>query len=52
MNKTTPRLAIVMSRFNVEGTSGLLNGALAYLAETGLAAPHRSLTPPARSKFR
>ena len=34
-----PRLAIVLSRFNPEVTSGLLNGALAYLAENGIAAP-------------
>ena len=42
MNKTTPRLAIVMSRFNSEVTSGLLNGSIAYLAEQGivLAASH------------
>ncbi len=35
----SPRLAIVLSRFNPEVTSGLLNGALAYLAENGIAAP-------------
>ena len=42
MTKPTPRLAIVMSRFNSEVTSGLLNGSIAYLAEQGiaLAAPH------------
>ena len=39
MTKPTPRLAIVMSRFNSEVTSGLLNGSLAYLAEQGIAAP-------------
>ena len=37
MTKPTPRLAIVMSRFNSEVTSGLLNGSIAYLAEQGIA---------------
>jgi 6,7-dimethyl-8-ribityllumazine synthase len=32
-----PRLAIVVSRFNEEVTSGLLHGARAYLAERGAA---------------
>ncbi len=36
---TTPHLAIVLSRFNPEVTSGLLNGALAHLAEHGIIAP-------------
>ena len=36
---TTPRLAIVLSHFNQEVTSGLLNGAVTYLAENGIAAP-------------
>lgn len=34
-----PNLAIVLSRFNQEVTSGLLNGAVTYLAENGIAAP-------------
>lgn len=33
---TTTRLAIIVSRFNEEVTSGLRNGAIAYLAEQGL----------------
>jgi 6,7-dimethyl-8-ribityllumazine synthase len=32
---TTPRIAIIVSRFNEEVTSGLLKGALAHLAENG-----------------
>ncbi|WIJ23792.1 6,7-dimethyl-8-ribityllumazine synthase [Devosia sp. RR2S18] len=32
----TTRLAIIVSRFNEEVTSGLRNGAIAYLAEQGL----------------
>lgn len=36
---TTPNLAIVLSRFNQEVTSGLLHGAVTYLAEHGIAAP-------------
>ena len=39
MTKPTPRLAVVMSRFNSEVTSGLLTGSLAYLAEKDIAAP-------------
>lgn len=31
------RIAIVVSRFNTEVTTGLLNGALAYLGEQGIA---------------
>ena len=36
---TKPNLAIVLSHFNQEVTSGLLNGAVTYLAENGIAAP-------------
>ncbi|WP_456389049.1 6,7-dimethyl-8-ribityllumazine synthase [Profundibacter sp.] len=34
---TETRIAIVVSRFNTEVTSGLLKGALAYLGEQGIA---------------
>ena len=37
MTKPSPRLAIVMSRFNSDVTSGLLNGSIAYLADQGIA---------------
>lgn len=37
MPETTPRLAIVVSQFNPEVTHGLRDGALAHLAEHGVA---------------
>ncbi|OAM73012.1 6,7-dimethyl-8-ribityllumazine synthase [Devosia elaeis] len=36
---SSPRFAIVVSRFNQEVTSGLLKGALAYLAENSITVP-------------
>ncbi len=36
-NTVETKIAIVVSRFNTEVTSGLLKGALAYLAEQGIA---------------
>lgn len=44
---TKPNLAIVLSRFNQEVTSGLLNGAVTYLAEHGIAAPQIHHAPGA-----
>ncbi len=35
-NTAEPKIAIVVSRFNTEVTSGLLKGALAYLQEQGV----------------
>ena len=37
------KIAIVVSRFNTEVTSGLLNGALAYLSEQGISVPQDSI---------
>lgn len=36
MPETMPRLALIVSQFNIEVTHGLRDGALAYLAENGL----------------
>lgn len=41
--KTTPRFAIVVSRFNEEVTSGLLKGALAYLGENAIHVPEADI---------
>lgn len=47
MPETMPRLALVVSQFNPEVTHGLRDGALAYLAENGVAlSPHDIYSAP------
>ena len=39
----TPQIAIIVSRFNEEVTSGLLKGAIAYLGENGVSVPQEQI---------
>lgn len=40
---SAPRFAIVVSRFNAEVTSGLLKGAIGYLAENAITVPDQHI---------
>lgn len=40
---TSPKIAIIVSRFNEEVTSGLLEGAIAHLAENGVSVPEHQI---------
>jgi 6,7-dimethyl-8-ribityllumazine synthase len=44
-NSTSPRIALVVSRFNEEVTNGLRQGALAYLAEHGVSVNEAHIFP-------
>ncbi|MDB5473911.1 MAG: 6,7-dimethyl-8-ribityllumazine synthase [Devosia sp.] len=40
---SSPNIAVIVSRFNEEVTSGLLNGAIAYLGENGVSVPQEQI---------
>lgn len=41
----SPRIAVIVSQFNQEVTTGLLNGALGYLGERGIGVPREHVYP-------